>query len=1274
MFRRLSLFSKNLFKDNGIDRKSISESKRKDIFSKSDSAELSSTSTNVILSDKTKIESFIKNEKIKTLDWKTNNPNIKGKSSDYLMLNRERKNEDGKSVPRINDNGARKLYAIKKNNNSKLIKKDTKRKLIVEKKSNFVKKEDKPCKSSYGSHIEKIEKNGSGIKNAFNNFINRRKTIFFENFSSLKEFQESLSNESSNNQIIMTTTTTNNNDNNNNNNSNDINNNTDNYDDTNDTSGIITTTTTTTITTNNSNDISSNNTKNNNKNSKGDSNRSSNLSSKQSGFSSSIENLDINDSSKKLDKKSLENINEVSEKNINSNISSFLKPPSIFGKSNFNSKTVKNNNSSDRINKLSSEDTKQVNSNDKILVDNANKTKTPMEPNSSNLPTTPKSKQTLQDILESSPGSNEIERLKMIFMNCTQKLQNSEDISNDISAFYSELSKLENVLDSPSRKKSKDDTLNKPIRRSSKVYQKPVAPPPPPPPPPPMFNISTIKASGLQDVLAYNKNTLKMKKKKIVNKDLVPNSNFMDQLIEEFKSKTNKKNSVRINTNVKRNGSGVFQYPNNESPVFKPFLRHVRRQNSDNSIKKYKSSKIDFRKNLKTASRDPEFQRNLINELESSIKRKSSIDSSNRRYTMSYIPSYKTSTIPVSTATKSHHDMSKSKIPVYTRRKSFISDSIEKIKHQSLNNKEQIHQTKNIEIDGIENQKTTYKDNGDNVEEEMSLDEINENGDNDEEMPNIEKYSEDEEEKDNIQNEEKYTITSSSKQILESIKDRPKISSDMINQKLNNLNKTDKKALNKKTLLDIDSINFDSKSNIEIDTTSLFSNSTHSRVCRIKQSFEQNSLSRILNNNFKRKDSLTFIKEKKQAIHNRRRLSSPRKLSFNLYNGYNYNYIKKQPYRRYSDSFDLKKLPKLSYHIKHSNLLHHPKIKNKTNNADDSEMVTTRLSLSPSSSTKLSKTNNLSTIQSQSIQAKSEFSVGSPTTLRASPEPEYLQKQVDFNEDSILEEDESIFESAENSTLEESKSIIESNEEFIINENIIGNEINGKVIDHNNNMEIEVEENIKNKGENTEREEINKDKHLFNYENIIANNMKDVIYPEIENEKDIEENENSEKESFKSSDKSILSKVKKEPNYNKKKTIKTEKEEEEEKTLNNKDDFQNSLINISIKKNQAYGSHEPYEDCTSALDYIKQEYDDDDDDEYDDDATKIKQEQDNDEENIKQEYDDDKDDITKIKQEYDSAEESHVKTEYNFSQSDHSNNNYSNDVVKTENIYLNKLL
>ncbi|OUM67403.1 hypothetical protein PIROE2DRAFT_5151, partial [Piromyces sp. E2] len=436
----------------------------------------STSSSNEVSKSKIKKESS-KKASIQTLDWKTNNPNIKGKSSSTSTTSRIKKHSSSKSSN--NDT----THSSRKDNSLKVTKKDNNKLETFGKKSEIVKKEDDPCKSRYENHLEKIEENGSGIKNAFNNFINRRKTMLFDNHSTLKEFQKSLSNENSEQTLT---------------------------------------------------NVSS---------SSSSSSSSNSIPSNQIIFSSSAESLNLDKPLKKVEKKpSVERLknkfNKASKNDSNennSNFNSFLRPPSIFRKSSFNFRISKNNKNSDNTGKM------DVDHNDKNIKKRNSYHKT----NSSKLsePITPNSKPIYQNNLEKSPGSNEIERLKMIFMNCTQKLQNSEDITNDISAFYSELSKLENVLESPSRKKSNDDHT-KPTRKSSKVYQKPVIPPPPPPPP--MLFTSSNKSSGLQDVLAYNKNSLKSKKKKIVNKDLVPNSNFMDQLIEEFKSKTNKKNGVRI--------------------------------------------------------------------------------------------------------------------------------------------------------------------------------------------------------------------------------------------------------------------------------------------------------------------------------------------------------------------------------------------------------------------------------------------------------------------------------------------------------------------------------------------------------------------------------------------------------------------------------------------------------------------------------------------------------------------------------------------------------
>jgi len=461
-----------------------------------------------------------------------------------------------------------------------------------------------------------------------------------------------------------------------------------------------------------------------------------------------------------------------------------------------------------------------------------------------------------------------------------------------------------------------------------------------------------------------------------------------------------------------------------------------------------------------------------MNELGSSTKRKSSYDSGNRRYTMAYIPSYKETT---TTTASTQDNANKSKIPIPVNKIHSVSDSEEMFDHPLIDNKKHTQQTKH---------KSDKLHPSPEKDVEMEEDIVNDD--------NISQKDEDEEMTINEESDEKVKskiIPTSSKKIFESIKERPKISPDMINQKLKNLNKTDKEAVNKKTLLDTDGINFDSQTNVEIDTTSLFSNSTYSRVCKIKQSFEQNSLSRISNNNFKRKDSIVRIKERKQSIR-RRRLSSPRKLSFNLYNGYNYNYIKKQPYRRYSDSFDLKKLPKISYHIKRSNSLHHPKIKDKNNDTDDSEMVTARLSLSPTSSAKLSLPNNSSSVLSQAIKTEPESMNTQSTTLRASPEPEFLPMQIEPNDDSILEEDESIIEPNEDSILEEDESIIEPNEESIIEED-------ESIIEPNEESIIEEDENII---------EPNEESIIEEDESIIEPNEESIIE---EDERVIEPNEES---------------------------------------------------------------------------------------------------------------------------------------------------------------------
>ncbi|OUM67404.1 hypothetical protein PIROE2DRAFT_58792 [Piromyces sp. E2] len=616
---------------------------------------------------------------------------------------------------------------------------------------------------------------------------------------------------------------------------------------------------------------------------------------------------------------------------------------------------------------------------------------------------------------------------------------------------------------------------------------------------------------------------------------------------------------------------------------------------------------------------------------------------------MAYLPSYK-NTSNISTTTSSHNKINKSKIPVHVNRINSVSDNEEGTEHHFISSKKHIQQKghkfhkthqnpeKDIEMEDVDNQVILQEEDDKEI---SNKDEFNEKAKN------------------------KIVLTSS-KKIFESIKERPKISSDMINQKLNNLNKTDKEAVNKKTLLDTDTINFDSQNNIEIDTTSLFSNSTYSRVCKIKQSFEQNSLSRLSNNNFKRKDSLARIKERKQSIRIRR-LSSPRKLSFNLYNGYNYNYIKKQPYRRYSDSFDLKKLPKISYHIKRTNSLHHPKIKDNINSNDDPEMVTARLSLSPTSSAKLSLPNNLSSILTHSFKAEPESITLPFNTLRASPEPDSIQMQVEPNDDSILEEDESIIEPNEDSIIEEEDMIENGNEindyyeeDEVINDEDSIEQDQERNKDHKGDIESEEEDTIIENKENSKYEEESDEEYKENMDNEENND------DEEEEEEEEEENKNEnvdyenqfENNSEEDDEKEKLGKIHNTNLFKAVKTgsnVKTEMYKDE-KTKNNSDGFQDfdypdPLVNMSFKKeNQISNSHEHSEEYPSALAYIKQEYED------EDSMSKIKQEY------------EEEDSISKIKQEPNSMGMPTVKTETDFYSSDEY---YANGTVKTEAIYPN---
>ena len=528
---------------------------------------------------------------------------------------------------------------------------------------------------------------------------------------------------------------------------------------------------------------------------------------------------------------------------------------------------------------------------------------------------------------------------------------------------------------------------------------------------------------------------------------------------------------------------------------------------------------------MKTASRDPDFQRNLMNEIGSGAysRYKTSVESKNRRYTMGYLPSYNNNTLTTTST------LNKSKIPIPVNRRNSINNGklsgsnemdIIKEDHTSFNKSNSNSNDNNDVVMGeADHQAQSQDEKNKEQNEEMNIEEDNREGKED--KINVEKSQKIEEEHHYPDN----NLPTSSKKILEAIHERPKISKDMINKKLNNLNKTDKEILNKKTLLDTDTINFDSQSNVEIDTTSIFSNSTYSRICKIKQSFEQNTLNRISNNNFKRKDSMArfALKERKQSLR-RRRLSSPRKLSFNLYNGYNYNYIKKQPYRRYSDSFDLKKLPKISYHIRRANSLYHPKIKDKVDEEeskdDNRSMVTTRLTLSPSSTVQYSLPNTSSLLTHS---GKSDAMVTEPETTTISKiEDESVPMQIEDN--SIVEEDENHIENEErneNSIIEEDENIIED-ENVIEDENIIESENENEnekgdessIIDENENEnenEEKIEDNIEQnkdekEGEKDSIDEQNKNEKEGEEESVSVQNENALKYESIIEEEEEEDN------------------------------------------------------------------------------------------------------------------------------------------------------------------------
>jgi len=439
MFRRLSLFSKNLFKDNGIDRKSISESKRKDIFSGSESSgssELSSAShsgslknkkegnsfttngglrvkkegnsfitngslrnkkegnsfitngslrnnkeensfstsgslkykreessvfnsgglknkkegnlfsTNGNLNNKTKNE--VKKAKIETFDWKRSNPNIKGKNTYSSNSYNSRPNI-------FNRNESSSLYS----ETNKRLKNSSDNDMIIE---------EEPCNSHYGHlNLKNSEKKSQFEKNdTFNSFVNRRKSMLFENRTSLKEFQDSISNESSGQTL-----------------------------------------------TNDDHSISS----------KSGRSSLSSISTNKIEFSSSSESLIKN---KKLGEKSsvesLKNkLNDIYNKDKPSNTNSFLTPNSNSKKPNYNinNEIVKNNKDADQkknSNELGLKENKKINDIINNIESNNNKN-TYLKVGSSDStkisdePTTPKSKLKPDYIrkLEKSPGSSDFQ-------------------------------------------------------------------------------------------------------------------------------------------------------------------------------------------------------------------------------------------------------------------------------------------------------------------------------------------------------------------------------------------------------------------------------------------------------------------------------------------------------------------------------------------------------------------------------------------------------------------------------------------------------------------------------------------------------------------------------------------------------------------------------------------------------------------------------------------------------------------------------------------------
>ncbi|KAL6618350.1 hypothetical protein U3516DRAFT_487185, partial [Neocallimastix sp. 'constans'] len=191
--------------DNGIDRKSISETKRKDIFSGNSSGNNFKNKKNNNLETK--------KVKIETYDWKNHNLNIKRKNSSSSSTTFKNNGNKGNNENNRYDNNDTKNSKIYNKDiySSNSVKKDNSNNELQ--KNSIANEKSESCNSHYtvsnSKHFE--NENRTGIKNVFSNFINRRKSMLFDRRPFLNEFQNNKSNETCNKTLTNSNSSSNSN-------------------------------------------------------------------------------------------------------------------------------------------------------------------------------------------------------------------------------------------------------------------------------------------------------------------------------------------------------------------------------------------------------------------------------------------------------------------------------------------------------------------------------------------------------------------------------------------------------------------------------------------------------------------------------------------------------------------------------------------------------------------------------------------------------------------------------------------------------------------------------------------------------------------------------------------------------------------------------------------------------------------------------------------------------------------------------------------------------